>query len=137
MMTGQTAEHEKLENELADFMGKEDAILLNFGYQGMVSAIDSLVDRNDVIVYDSEAHACILDVMRLHRGKRFVFQHNDMESFDKQMLNATRLSEQTGGGIMVITEGVFGMAGDQGKIKEIVEFRKSGKYNFRLFNWRP
>jgi len=133
MMTGQTAEHEKLENELADFMGKEDAILLNFGYQGMVSAIDSLVDRNDVIVYDSEAHACILDGMRLHRGKRFVFQHNDMESFDKQMLNATRLSEQTGGGIMVITEGVFGMAGDQGKIKEIVEFRKSGKYNFRLF----
>jgi glycine C-acetyltransferase len=122
-----------LENELAEFMGKEDCILLNFGYQGMVSAIDSLVDRNDVIVYDSEAHACILDGMRLHTGKRFVFQHNDMESFDKQMKNATALCEKTGGGIMVITEGVFGMAGDQGKLKEIVEFRKSGKYDFRLF----
>jgi glycine C-acetyltransferase len=133
MMTGQTSEHEKLENELADFMGFEDCILMNFGYQGMVSAIDCLVDRNDIIVYDSESHACILDGMRLHTGKRFVFQHNDMESFDKQMKNATRLAEQTGGGILVITEGVFGMAGDQGKIREIVEFRKSGKYNFRLF----
>ena len=133
MMTGQTSEHEKLENELADFMQKEDCILMNFGYQGMVSAIDCLVDRNDVIVYDSEAHACILDGMRLHKGKRFVFKHNDMESFDKQMGHATRLVEQTGGGILVITEGVFGMAGDQGKLKEIVEFRKSGKYNFRLF----
>jgi len=133
MMTGQTSEHEKLENELADFMQKEDCILMNFGYQGMVSAIDCLVDRNDVIVYDSEAHACILDGMRLHKGKRFVFKHNDMESFDKQMGHATKLVEQTGGGILVITEGVFGMAGDQGKLKEIVEFRKSGKYNFRLF----
>ncbi len=133
MMTGQTIEHEKLENELADFMGKEDSILLNFGYQGMVSAIDCLVDRNDIIVYDSESHACILDGMRLHTGKRFVFQHNDMDSFDKQMKHATKLSQQTGGGILVITEGVFGMAGDQGKLKEIVEFRKSGKYNFRLF----
>jgi glycine C-acetyltransferase len=133
MMTGQTSEHEKFENEIADFMGFEDAILLNFGYQGMVSAVDCLVDRNDIIVYDSEAHACILDGMRLHNGKRFVFKHNDMESFDKQMTNATRLAETTGGGILVITEGVFGMAGDQGKLKEIVEFRKSGKYSFRLF----
>ena len=133
MMTGQTSEHEKLENELAEFMGKEDCILLNFGYQGCVSSIDALVDRNDIIVYDSESHACIMDGMRLHAGKRFVFQHNDMTSFDKQMKNATALAEKTGGGIMVITEGVFGMAGDQGKIKEIVEFRKSGKYNFRLF----
>jgi glycine C-acetyltransferase len=133
MMTGQTSEHEKLENEIAEFMGYEDSILLNFGYQGMVSAIDCLVDRNDVIVYDSESHACILDGMRLHNGKRFVFKHNDMESFDKQMTNATRLAENTGGGILVITEGVFGMAGDQGKLKEIIDFRKSGKYNFRLF----
>jgi len=133
MMTGQTSEHEKFENEIAEFMGMEDAILLNFGYQGMVSAIDCLVDRNDIIVYDSESHACILDGMRLHTGKRFVFQHNDMESFDKQMKNATALAEKTGGGILVITEGVFGMAGDQGKLKEIVEFRKSGKYAFRLF----
>jgi glycine C-acetyltransferase len=133
MMTGQTNEHEALESELSDFMEKEDAILLNFGYQGMVSAIDCVVDRNDVIVYDSESHACILDGMRLHVGKRFVFQHNDMESFDKQMERATRIVETTGGGILVITEGVFGMAGDQGRLKDIIDFRKSGKYQFRIF----
>ena len=133
MMTGQTHEHEALEAEISEFMEKEDTILLNFGYQGMVSAIDSIVDRNNVIVYDSESHACILDGMRLHAGKRFVFKHNDMESFDKQMERATKNVEQTGGGILVITEGVFGMAGDQGKLKELVEFRKSGKYDFRLF----
>ena len=133
MMTGQTSEHEALEQELSEFMEKEDTILLNFGYQGMVSAIDCLVDRNDVIVYDSESHACILDGMRLHAGKRFVFQHNDMESFDKQMERATKIANQSNGGILVITEGVFGMAGDQGKLKEIVDFRKSGKYDFRLF----
>ncbi|RYM34860.1 aminotransferase class I/II-fold pyridoxal phosphate-dependent enzyme [Brumimicrobium glaciale] len=133
MMTGQTSEHEALENELSDFMGTEDTILLNFGYQGMVSAIDCLVDRNDVIVYDSESHACILDGMRLHAGKRFVFKHNDMESFDTQMSRATKLVENNNGGILVITEGVFGMAGDQGDLKGIVEFRKSGKYDFRLF----
>lgn len=133
MMTGQTSEHEALENEISQFMGKEDTILLNFGYQGMVSAVDCLVDRNDVIVYDSEAHACILDGMRLHAGKRFVFKHNDMESFDKQMERASKIADQNDGGILVISEGVFGMAGDQGKLKEIVEFRKSGKYDFRLF----
>lgn len=133
MMTGQTAEHEALENEISDFMQYEDTILLNFGYQGMVSAIDALVDRKDVIVYDSESHACIIDGVRLHAGKRFVFQHNDMVSFDKQMERATNLAAETGGGILVITEGVFGMAGDQGLLKEIIEFRKSGKYNFRLF----
>jgi len=133
MMTGQTSEHEALEAELSDFMQKEDSILLNFGYQGMLSAIDCLVDRKDVIVYDSESHACIIDGVRLHAGKRFVFQHNDMESFAKQMTRATALAEQTGGGIMVITEGVFGMAGDQGCLKEIVEFRKNGTFNFRLF----
>ncbi len=133
MMTGQTSEHEALENELSDFMKTEDTILLNFGYQGMVSAIDCLVDRNDVIVYDSESHACILDGMRLHAGKRFVFKHNDMDSFDKQMSRATKLVENTDGGILVITEGVFGMAGDMGDLKGIVEFRKSGKYDFRLF----
>lgn len=133
MMTGQTSEHEALENEISDFMEKEDTILLNFGYQGMVSAIDSVVDRNDVIVYDSESHACILDGMRLHAGKRFVFQHNDMESFEKQMNRASKIVEQTGGGILVITEGVFGMAGDQGKLKEIIDFRKSGQFQFRIF----
>lgn len=132
MMTGQTSEHEMLENELSDFMQKEDTILLNFGYQGILSAIDCLVDRKDVIVYDSESHACIIDGVRLHAGKRFVFQHNDMNSFDKQMERATKLVDETGGGILVITEGVFGMAGDQGLLKEIVDFRKSGKYDFRL-----
>jgi glycine C-acetyltransferase len=132
MMTGQTSEHEALERELADFMEKEDSILLNFGYQGILSAIDCLVDRKDVIVYDSESHACIIDGVRLHAGKRYVFQHNDMESFAKQMERATKLAGENGGGILVITEGVFGMAGDQGKLKEIAEFRTSGKFNFRL-----
>lgn len=133
MMTGQTGEHETLEQELSAFMQKEETILLNFGYQGMLSAIDCLVDRKDVIVYDSEAHACIIDGVRLHAGKRFVFQHNDMRSFDKQMERATKLAEETGGGILVLTEGVFGMVGDQGLLKEIIAFRTSGKYNFRLF----
>jgi glycine C-acetyltransferase len=133
MMTGQTSEHEALEAELSEFMQKEDTILLNFGYQGMLSAIDALVDRKDVIVYDSESHACIIDGVRLHAGKRFVFQHNDMDSFEKQLERATRLTGETGGGILVITEGVFGMAGDQGRLKDLIEFRKSGKYNFRLF----
>jgi glycine C-acetyltransferase len=113
-------------------MEKEDSILLNFGYQGILSAIDCLVDRKDVIVYDSESHACIIDGVRLHAGKRYVFQHNDMESFAKQMERATKLAGENGGGILVITEGVFGMAGDQGKLKEIAEFRTSGKFNFRL-----
>jgi glycine C-acetyltransferase len=133
MMTGQTSEHEALEAELSEFMQKEDTILLNFGYQGMLSAIDALVDRKDVIVYDSESHACIIDGVRLHAGKRFVFQHNDMDSFEKQLERATRLTGETGGGILVITEGVFGMAGDQGRLKDLIEYRKSGKYNFRLF----
>lgn len=132
MMTGQTSEHEALENELSDFMQKEDTILLNFGYQGILSAIDALVDRKDVIVYDSESHACIIDGVRLHAGKRFVFQHNDMESFEKQMNRATKLVGDTGGGVLVITEGVFGMAGDQGLLKEIIEYRKNGTYSFRL-----
>ncbi len=131
MMSGNSNNHEKLEAELAAFVMKEDAILLNFGYQGMVSAIDALVDRNDVIVYDSESHACILDGMRLHIGKRFVFAHNDIDSLEKQLIRAEKLIEGKPGGILVITEGVFGMAGDQGKLKEIVELKK--KYNFRLF----
>lgn len=130
MMSGQTKYHEQLENELADFVSKESAYLLNFGYQGMVSIIDTLVDRKDVIVYDSESHACILDGMRLHIGKRFVFPHNNMESFEKQLQRATKVIEQTGGGILVITEGVFGMSGDMGNLKAIAEYKK--KYNFRL-----
>jgi glycine C-acetyltransferase len=131
MMSGNSNYHEQLENEISAFMKKEDTILLNFGYQGMVSAIDSLVDRNDVIVYDSESHACILDGMRLHFGKRFVFQHNDIESLEKQLQRAIKVAEEKDGGVLVITEGVFGMAGDQGKLKEIVELKK--KYAFRLF----
>ena len=131
MMSGNSNYHEKLEKEISDFMKKEDTILVNYGYQGMVSAIDCLMDRNDVIVYDSESHACILDGMRLHFGKRFVYQHNDIENLEKQLERATKLTEEKNGGIMVITEGVFGMAGDQGKLKEIVALKK--KYNFRLF----
>ena len=133
MMSGQTQEHEKLENELANFMNKEACYLLNFGYQGCMSTIEALVNRNDVIVYDSESHACMVDGVRLHQGKRKVFLHNDMKSFEKQMDIATKIAGQTGGGILVVTEGVFGMSGDQGKLKEIIEYRKSGKYNFRIF----
>jgi glycine C-acetyltransferase len=130
MMSGNSRHHEELENDLAAFVGKEDAYLLNYGYQGMVSIIDTLVDRNDVIVYDAESHACIIDGLRMHMGKRFVYQHNDMESCEKQLERATRWAEQTGGGILLITEGVFGMSGAQGKLKEVVELKK--KFNFRL-----
>ena len=130
MMSGQTKFHEELEQKLAAFVSKEDAFLLNFGYQGMVSIIDSLVDRRDVIVYDSEAHACILDGMRLHIGKRFVFPHNDIENLDKQLSRATKIAEKQGGGVLVITEGVFGMAGDLGHLHKIVELKE--KHNFRI-----
>jgi glycine C-acetyltransferase len=130
MMSGNSIHHEELENNLAAFVGKQDAFLLNYGYQGMVSIIDSLVNRNDVIVYDAESHACIIDGLRMHMGKRFVYQHNDMESCEKQLERATRLAEQTGGGILLITEGVFGMSGAQGKLKEIACLKK--KFNFRL-----
>ncbi|HPG32926.1 MAG: aminotransferase class I/II-fold pyridoxal phosphate-dependent enzyme [Lentimicrobiaceae bacterium] len=130
MMSGQTIYHEQLERELAAFVGKEDAFLLNFGYQGMVSIVDSLVDRNDVIVYDSEAHACIIDGARLHMGKRFVYPHNNIDNLKIQLNRARKMTQETGGGILVITEGVFGMTGDQGKLKEIVELKK--EFDFRL-----
>lgn len=130
MMSGQTSKHEELEARLAEFVEKEDAYLLNFGYQGMVSTIDTLCGRNDVIVYDSESHACILDGLRLHMGKRFVFPHNNIENLEKQLERATRLAEKQKGGILVITEGVFGMAGDLGKLDEIVKLKQ--KYSFRL-----
>ena len=130
MMSGQTKYHEQLEQELADFVGKEAGYLLNYGYQGMVSIINAVVDRRDVIVYDSEAHACIIDGMRLHFGKRFVYPHNNMENLEKELQRATKIAEKTGGGILVITEGVYGMAGDLGKLDEIVELKK--KYNFRM-----
>ncbi|MFN3875034.1 MAG: aminotransferase class I/II-fold pyridoxal phosphate-dependent enzyme, partial [Flavobacteriales bacterium] len=131
MMSGQTKYHEQLEDELSEFVGKEDTFLLNYGYQGCMSAIEALLSRHDVLVYDSECHACMIDGARLHMGKRFVFQHNDMASLDKQLENARKVVEQTGGGILVMTEGVFGMAGDQGRIKEICE--RKADYGFRLF----
>jgi glycine C-acetyltransferase len=130
MMSGQTVYHEQLERELADFEKKEAAYLLNFGYMGMVSIIDSLIDRHDVVVYDSEAHACILDGLRMHLGKRFVYPHNDMDKFEHALKRARKLADQTGGGILVITEGVYGMAGDQGNIKGILQMKD--KYGFRL-----
>jgi glycine C-acetyltransferase len=131
MMSGNSNYHEQLESELSSFVEKEDTILCNFGYQAMVSAIDCLVDRRDVIVYDAESHACILDGVRLHMGKRYVFKHNDIEDCEKQLERATKLANEQGGAILVITEGVFGMRGDQGKLKEIVDLKK--KFNFRLF----
>ncbi|MFN8242273.1 MAG: aminotransferase class I/II-fold pyridoxal phosphate-dependent enzyme [Bacteroidales bacterium] len=130
MMSGQSTNHEKFEKMAAEFVGKESAYLLNFGYQGMVSIIDALVDRHDVIVYDSESHACIMDGLRLHFGKRFVYPHNDIENCEKQLQRATKLVEQSGGGILVITEGVFGMAGDLGKLDKIAALKK--KYQFRF-----
>lgn len=130
MMSGNSVLHEQLENELAAFIGKEDAFLLNFGYQGMASIVDSLCSRRDVVVYDAESHACILDGLRMAPAHRYVFKHNDLEDFEKQMVRATKMIEETGGGILVITEGVFGMAGDQGKLKEICAFKST--YNFRL-----
>ncbi len=130
MMSGHTTLHEQLQNELAAFVGKEAAYLLNFGYQGMVSTIDALVTKNDVIVYDVDSHACIIDGVRLHMGKRFTYKHNDVESIEKNLQRATKMAEENGGGILLITEGVFGMRGQQGKLREIVELKK--KYNFRL-----
>ncbi len=133
MMSGQTSKHEELENKLAEFVSKDDAFLLNYGYQGMVSIIDALATRKDVIVYDSESHACIMDGVFLHKakgGKSFVFAHNEMDKFEKMLGFASKLVEETGGGILVITEGVFGMAGDLGKLKEIVSYKD--KYEFRL-----
>jgi glycine C-acetyltransferase len=131
MMSGNSNYHEQLESELAEFEGKEDAILMNYGYQGIMSAIDAICNRHDVIVYDAESHACIIDGLRLHPGHRYVFKHNDLEDFCKQMDRATQLIEkQKTGGILVITEGVFGMAGDQGKLIEIVDLKS--KYQFRL-----
>lgn len=130
MMSGQTEYHLELERQLAAFEGKESAYLLNYGYMGMVSIIDSLLDRHDAVVYDSEAHACILDGLRLHMGKRFVYPHNDMVSFEKQLVRAKKLTDETGGGILVITEGVYGMSGDLGNLKGILALKD--QYNFRL-----
>ncbi|MDC7993676.1 aminotransferase class I/II-fold pyridoxal phosphate-dependent enzyme [Altibacter sp. HG106] len=131
MMSGHTNLHEQLQKELAAFVQKEAAYLLNFGYQGMVSTIDALVSKDDVIVYDVDAHACIIDGVRLHLGQRFTYKHNDMESIEKNLKRAEKVAAKTGGGILLISEGVFGMRGEQGKLKEIVALKE--KYNFRLF----
>jgi len=130
MMSGHTELHEQLENELASFVEKESSYLLNFGYQGILSTVDTLVGKDDVIVYDVDAHACIVDGVRLHLGKRFTYKHNDVESLEKNLQRATKVADQTGGGILVISEGVFGMRGEQGKLKEIVALKE--KYNFRF-----
>jgi glycine C-acetyltransferase len=131
MMSGNSVHHLEFERQLADFVKKEDVMLLNYGYQGVVSIIDALVDRKDVIVYDAESHACIIDGVRLHMGKRFVYPHNNIENLEKQLQRATKLANETGGGILVITEGVFGMSGNMGDLKGIVALKE--KYNFRLF----
>ncbi len=130
MMSGNSNYHEALERQLSEFMGKEDTFLLNYGYQGMVSIVDTLVDRHDVIVYDAESHACIIDGVRLHQGKRFVYKHNDVDNLVVQLKRAEKLVEGTPGAILVITEGVFGMSGVQGKLKEIVALKAT--HNFRL-----
>jgi|TARA_B100000424_G_scaffold271136_1_gene272639 glycine C-acetyltransferase len=130
LMSGHTDLHEKLQNELAKFVNKESAYVLNFGYQGIMSTIDSLVSKNDVIVYDIDSHACIIDGVRLHMGKRFTYQHNDIASLEKNLSRATKIVENTGGGILVISEGVFGMRGEQGKLKEIVNLKKKFKFRF-------
>ncbi|HNL38911.1 MAG: aminotransferase class I/II-fold pyridoxal phosphate-dependent enzyme [Saprospiraceae bacterium] len=130
MMSGETKLHRQLETGLAHFVGKEEGYLLNYGYQGILSVIDALLTRHDVVVYDAESHACIVDAVRMHMGKRFAFVHNDVASLDKNLERAKRITDETGGGILVITEGVFGMRGDQGKLREIVALKE--KYGFRL-----
>lgn len=130
IMSGNTTYHEQFEAQLAEFVHKEESLLLNFGYQGIISIIDAMVDRKDVIVYDAESHACIIDGVRLHIGKRFTYPHNDMASLEKQLQRATKITQETGGGILVISEGVFGMSGNLGNLKGIVDLKK--KYNFRV-----
>jgi glycine C-acetyltransferase len=130
LMTGETDQHLQLEKELAEYVSKEAGCLLNYGYQGMSSCIDSLVSRRDIILYDAESHGCIIDGVRLHMGKRIAFEHNNMESFEKQLIRATKMAEEGGGAVLVISEGVFGMRGDQGKLKEIAAFKD--KYKFRF-----
>ena len=130
MMSGHTDLHEKLEKILADLVNKESSYVLNFGYQGILSTIDTLVSKNDVIVYDIDSHACIIDGVRLHLGKRFTYKHNDIESLEKNLIRASKVANKTRGGILVISEGVFGMRGEQGKLKEIVKLKE--KYKFRF-----
>ena len=132
MMSGHTELHEELEKKLSDFVEKESSYVLNFGYQGILSIIDTLVSKNDVIVYDVDSHACIVDGVRLHLGKRFTFKHNDIDSLRKNLIRAQNFVEKTGGGILVISEGVFGMRGEQGKLKEIINLKNEFKFRFLL-----
>lgn len=130
MMSGNTDLHDQLEGQLAEFIDKEEVVLVNYGYQGIMSAVDCLLTRRDVVVYDAESHACIVDGVRMHLGKRFAYEHNNIASLEKHLQSANRIVEETGGGILVVTEGVFGMRGDQGKLREIVALKE--KYQFRL-----
>jgi glycine C-acetyltransferase len=130
MMSGNTDQHELLEQHLSEFVGKEATMLMNYGYQGIMSVIDALVDRHDVIVYDAQAHACIIDGVRMHLGKRFIFAHNDVDNLEKRLVAASKIVAETGGAILVITEGVFGMSSSMGKLKEIVALKE--KFRFRL-----
>ncbi len=130
IMSGESDYHEQLENELAEFVHKDAGLLLNYGFQGIQSIIQALLGRHDCVVYDTDSHACIYDGIRLHLGKRFPYDHNDVESFEKQIERAAAAAEKSNGGILVVTEGVFGMRGEQGILKEIVDYKK--KYNFRL-----
>ncbi len=130
MMSGNSVHHKEFEKQLADFVSKKSAMLLNYGYQGVLSIIDALVDRRDVVIYDAESHACIVDGVRLHMGKRFVYPHNNIDGLEKQLTRASKIVDGTGGGIFVITEGVFGMSGNTGDLRSIVELKN--KYEFRL-----
>ena len=129
LMTGNSDEHEALERELADFIHKPKALLLNYGYQGIMSVIHSLVDRNDFLIYDELSHACIVDGKQLAMAEKSVFKHNDMESLEKQLKRASKKLKPNSS-ILVVTEGVFGMTGDLGKLKEIIALKE--KYPFRL-----
>lgn len=130
MMSGESKYHEQLEQELAVHVQKESGMLLNYGYQGILSVIDALLDRRDVVVYDKDCHACIMDAIRMHLGDRFAFEHNDAASAEIQLEKATKAAAKTGGAILLITEGVFGMRGEQGCLKEIVALKE--KYPFRI-----
>jgi len=128
IMSGHTDKHEQLERELATAVNKKAAYVLNFGYQGIMSVIDCMLDRHDVLVYDAEGHACIVDGARLHAGKRFAYRFNDLESFEKNLERAAKITAKTGGGILVVTEGVFGMRGVQGKLKEMIALKEKHPY---------
>ena len=133
MMSGNSDLHEEFEAQLAEFVGKEDSFVLNFGYQGVMSVVECMCDRNDVIVYDAEAHACLIDGIRLHKAKMgdyYKFNHNDMDSLRKNLERATKKVAETGGGILVITEGVFGMSGKVGSLDQIVKLKE--EFNFRI-----